>query len=283
MPATAAGLLQKGQEQLRLAGIDTAELDARLLLQEATGWSHARLVGASEESVDPSTASIYTQFLTRRSNREPVSKIVGCREFWSLDFIVNPSVLDPRPDTETLVEAVLAAIDDKSAALTIVDLGTGSGCILVALLSELPNAQGIAVDKSPEALAVAQQNAQHHGVADRITFTCSNWGQALPDACCDIVVSNPPYIESDDLPGLMPEVLHHDPAMALDGGDDGLTAYRQIAADLPRLLVAGGQAYLELGAGQGPDVSALLEEVGASNIRVIDDLAGIGRCICCCC
>jgi release factor glutamine methyltransferase len=283
VPATAAGLLQQGQKQLRLAGIDTAELDARLLLQEATGWSHARLISAGEDAVTPAAISIYEQFLARRLGREPVSKIIGHREFWSLEFVVNKSVLDPRPDTETLVEAVLTSIKNKSAPLTIVDLGTGSGCILVALMTELPNARGIAVDRSPDALAVAKQNAQHHAVADRIAFICASWGEALPDECCDIVVSNPPYIETDDLPGLSKEVLDHDPALALDGGDDGLTAYRQIAADLPRLLAPGGQAFLELGIGQGPDVSALLEGAGASQIRVTNDLAGIGRCISCHC
>lgn len=279
MANSAEGLLRQGCQHLRSAGINSADLDARLLLQAATGWSHAQLMSRARDEVPEGQQEYYRSFLDRRCLHEPVSRIIGHREFWSLDFILSPAVLDPRPDTETLVQAVLDSIDDVTVPLTILDLGTGSGCILIALLSELPNAQGIAVDQSEEALLVARANALHNGMADRISFVCGDWAGAIQAKSCDIVVSNPPYIETDSMAELMPDVLDYDPVSALDGGADGLVAYRQIIEGLSRLFVGDGRVYLEVGKGQGPDVADILAKATGTPTQIVADLAGIGRCV----
>ncbi|TDI58054.1 MAG: peptide chain release factor N(5)-glutamine methyltransferase [Alphaproteobacteria bacterium] len=277
-PAVQA-LWQQGRQTLRDAGIDNANLDARLLLQEALSWTQAQLMSGGDDTVDADTANQYQLLLNRRAGHEPVSRIVGCREFWSLDFQITPAVLDPRPDTETLVQAVLDDLSDKKAPLTIVDLGTGTGCILIALLTELPAATGIAVDQSADALDVARGNATSLGVSDRMTFIQSNWGQMLESDCADIVVSNPPYIDSNDMQQLMPEVALFDPPEALDGGEKGMDDYRKVMADLSRILRPNGRFYLEVGIGQSGQIIELIEEITVMSISIVQDLAGVDRVV----
>lgn len=260
------------------AGIDTARLDARLLVAEVLGVSPDRVVLAHDMPLSPEQVARLEELAGRRTRREPMSHILGRRGFWTLNLKVTADTLDPRGDTETLVEAVLARIPDRSAPLRLVDFGTGTGAILLALLSELPNATGIAVDTSPAALAVARENAMAHGLEDRIRFVLSNWGAAL-DERADVIVSNPPYIPDQDIDGLEPEVAAFEPRLALAGGPDGLDCYRELVPQMARLLRPGGLAAVEVGAGQAPQVADLFIAAGLMNVAFARDLGGIERCV----
>ncbi len=216
-------------------------------------------------------------FAQRRIAGEPVARIIGHREFYGLDFKLAPATLVPRPDTETLVDEAIAVIDrtrGRDAPVRIVDLGTGSGAILLALLSELPNARGVGVDLSEEAAATARDNARRLGLAERALFVVGDWAEAIGTA--DVVVANPPYIETDVIATLDAEVREHDPLLALDGGDDGLDAIRASVAGLSRILAADGRALIEIGAGQGEAVRGIAGRAGFS-LRLERDLAGIER------
>lgn len=207
-----------------------------------------------------------------------MSRILGVREFWSLEFLLSDATLDPRPDTETVVEAALALVGDRAAALKVLDLGTGTGCLLVALLHELPNAWGLGVDRSEGAARTAASNAMRLGVGGRSAFVVGDWASPLA-AGFDLVVSNPPYIAEGELPLLAPEVRLYDPPSALAAGDDGLAAYRAIARDLDRLLAPGGRVVVEVGRGQAEDVAAILAGAGLSDLGFRSDLAGIPRAV----
>lgn len=276
--ATAGALLTAAQARLKSAGVDTPRLDAILLLAEAIGVSEDLIRSRPEMPVSSEKAAVFEAMLQRRLRREPVSKILGRREFWSLEFRTGPDVLDPRADSETLVAGVLAAIPDRNAALRIVDFGTGSGCLLLSLLHELPNATGVGIDISPLALAMAKENAEGLGLASRCLFRMGSWGKGI-EGTFDILISNPPYIESGVVPGLEPEVADYDPLLALDGGVDGLDAYRALMPDMARLADKGGFAALEVGMGQDVAVSRLLGEAGFGEIAVLPDLGGIGRVV----
>jgi release factor glutamine methyltransferase len=206
-----------------------------------------------------------------------MAHILGRREFWSLDFAVTSDTLTPRPDSETLVAAVLDIVAGRDRPLGILDLGTGTGCLLLALLHELPNATGVGVDRSAAALAVALGNAQALGLAPRVQFHEGDWGEGLTGRF-DVVISNPPYIVSADVPNLSPEV-RHEPRLALDGGADGLDAYRALAPHVGRLLEPAGVAVLEIGEGQAPAVEEILRTAGLKPVDRRRDLAGIERCI----
>jgi release factor glutamine methyltransferase len=220
-----------------------------------------------------------TALAGRRLAHEPVARIVGHKEFWGLRLAVTPAVLVPRPDTETVVECALAQARAQGARpRRILDLGTGSGALLLALMSEWPDAYGIATDTSAAALRVARANAEALGLAARAAFIACDFGAALAGGF-DIVVSNPPYVASRDIASLAPDVRDHDPHGALDGGPDGLAAYRAIAADARRLLAPAGLLVLELGAGQAAEVAALLRQAGLDVMEPIADLAGIPRAI----
>jgi release factor glutamine methyltransferase len=210
-----------------------------------------------------------------------VSRLVGEREFWSLPFAVTPATLDPRPDSETLVEAALARTADRAAPVRLLDLGTGSGCLLLALLHELRAAWGVGTDRSAAAVAAARANAVRLGLADRARFVVADWAAPLAGRF-DIVLANPPYIERGAIAGLAPEVARHDPVLALDGGPDGLDAYRAILAGLEALVAPRGRAYLEIGDGQAGAVSALLEAAGFADLELAHDLAGRARCLVAC-
>ena len=259
----------------RNAGLDTPDLDARVLVGHALGLDHAALVAAAARPLGE-TAGKIAAFEQRRLAGEPVARIVGAREFWGLPLIVTPAVLVPRPETETVVELALSLVDDRKRALRIADLGTGTGAILLALLSELPNADGVGTDLSPDALDVARRNAAALGLGGRACFLEGDFAAGLTGRF-DLVVSNPPYISTPDIATLAREVRDHDPRLALDGGADGLAAYRAIAADAPRLL--GGHLVVEIGAGQQPDVEFLLAEKGLAIAAVRHDLYGVARAV----
>lgn len=248
-------------------------------MQHALGLDRSGLLIARDRLLTAAERTALDGLIARRCAREPVSRIVGRREFWSMDFVLSPATLDPRPDSETVVEAALASIGDRRAPLLLADLGTGTGCLLLALLSELPAARGVGVDRSALAADTARANATRLGLAERAGFVVGDWSAALAGGF-DLVVSNPPYLATAEMADLAPEVGRFDPALALDGGGDGLAAYRAIAADLDRLLAPGGRVVLEVGQGQAPAVSALLDGAGLSGIAVRPDLAGIERAVC---
>ena len=259
----------------RNAGLDTPDLDARVLVGHALGLDHAALVAAAAQSLGDNAAAV-AALEQRRLAGEPVARIIGAREFWGLLLAVTPAVLVPRPETETVVELALSLVDDRKRSLRIADLGTGTGAILLALLSELPNATGIGTDLSPDALDVARRNAAALGLGGRARFIVSDFATGLTGRF-DLVMSNPPYVATSDIATLAREVRDHDPRLALDGGADGLAAYRAIAADAPRLI--GGHLVVEIGAGQQPDVAFLLAEKGLAIAAVRHDLYGIARAV----
>jgi release factor glutamine methyltransferase len=214
----------------------------------------------------------------RRLAREPVAYILGEKEFWSIRFEVGPAVLIPRPESETVVEAVLAHLPDRARPLRLLDLGAGSGCLLLALLSELPQATGVGVDDSAAALALARRNAERLGLAARADFRPGHWGEGLQERC-DIIVSNPPYVAEREWDTLQPEIRAFEPRAALVAGPDGLAAYGALAPVCARLLAQGGLCALEIGLGQGAAVAALLAASGLIVIERRRDLAGIERCL----
>jgi release factor glutamine methyltransferase len=241
---------------LRSAGIESAELDVRVLLAHAIGWEPARLFAAAHEAVDGTAHSRFSDAIARRAAGEPVARIVGKKEFWSRAFSVSPDVLVPRPETETLVEAALRALPRRDAVLRVLDLGVGSGALLAALLLEFPRAQGVGIDRSLGALKMARVNLGSLGLAERAEFVLGDWASAV-GAVFDLIVTNPPYVRTEDVSELSRDVREHDPVIALDGGVDGLSAYRAIVPDLQRLLAPEGVAVVELGAGQEGEVAAL--------------------------
>lgn len=263
-------------DQFRAAKIPSADLDARLLMTAATQVDEVALIADPHKLVEPQFLDVLQGYVHRRLSGEPVSRILGRREFWGLSFSLNGATLDPRPDSETLVEAVLDHVTGKGASVSILDLGTGTGCLLLALLSELPEAQGIGIDCSPEAVTAARHNADRLGLADRVAFRVGNWGEGL-ERPFDLILSNPPYIPTADIDGLSQAVRSHDPLTALDGGDDGLAAYREIAQETQRLLDPDGAAFWELGIGQADDVSGIAEGAGLEVCGLHPDLAGIPR------
>lgn len=274
--------LSRSQAQRQLAqvfaaaGLAAAGLDARLILCAALGMDHAALLRDPDLPIGAS-AELIAQLAHRRSNREPTSRIIGKREFWGLDFAIGPAVLDPRPETEGLVEAVTAALASRRAEpFCILDLGTGSGAILGALLSHFPQALGIGVDLSEAACRVARRNLETLGFASRARVFCGDWANALCGAF-DVIVSNPPYVASHALASLALEVREHDPQMALDGGKDGLAAYRAILPSLAGLATPDSLVALELGLGQARGVTRILQSSGFDVIATQRDLAGHER------
>lgn len=264
--------------RLAAVGIDSARLDARLLAAQALGIEPSRVLTHPETALTAEEAVRLDDLAARRLDREPMSHILGHRGFWTLDLKVTRDTLDPRPDTETVVETVLDLCSDRQRPWRILDFGTGSGCILLALLSEYGNARGTGIDLSAAALAVAGENAVRTGLAARVVFSCGDWGRGL-DGPFDIVVSNPPYIPDNDIDALEPEVACHEPRSALAGGKDGLECYRALAPEVSRLLVRGGLCVMEVGAGQDGEVASLLAEAGLRPLPARRDLAGIARCV----
>jgi release factor glutamine methyltransferase len=268
-------------EQLRQAGVESADADARLLIGRALGIDRAEMIADGSRPVTAQDRLTLDAMTERRIGREPVSRILGRKEFWSLVLNVTPDVLVPRPETETVVEAALDFVmrgNLRMETLRILDIGTGSGALLLALLSELPNAIGTGTDISAKALAVARDNADLHRLAGRSNFVECDIAAGLPGPF-DLIVSNPPYIAHGDIAGLDPEVRDFDPAVALDGGADGLDGYRAIAQEARRLLAPGGRLIVELGAGREAAVAALFSNAGLTPGTARDDLASIPRAL----
>jgi release factor glutamine methyltransferase len=260
------------------AGIDTADLDARLLLCAALKIDHVSLVRDPDSPIETGDRAI-SAFCARRLKREPVSRILGHREFWGLDFAINPAVLDPRPDTETLIEAALDLMRGRhEEPLRLLDLGAGSGAIIAALLTVFPNAIGYGIELLPPAAATAKANLERLGLAGRGSIICSDWTSALRGSF-DLIVSNPPYIASGEIAGLAREVSGYDPHLALDGGPDGLEAYRSLAETIFPFLAPHGSVAFECGHAQARDIDALLTSAGLSYLGVRRDVAGHERVI----
>lgn len=256
---------------LREAGFDNPAFEARLLVTHVLGVAHNDLIGLSREP----DAGRLAPLLARRLAHEPMALILGHQGFWTLDLEVSPATLIPRADSETLIEAALAC---HPGARRILDLGTGTGCLLLAALSEYPEAWGVGVDRVAAAAALAARNARRNGLEGRAAFLCGDWAEAI-EGRFDLVLSNPPYIPSGDIAGLMPEVVGHEPGAALDGGGDGLDAYRVLIGRLGGLLDEGGTAVFELGIGQDGPVAALAEAAGFGVSALRCDLGGIARAI----
>ena len=264
-----------------LAGIDSGMTDARALIGAALRLSRAQLLAQSDRLLEPREIAAIDALAARRMKREPVSRILGRKEFWSLMLDVTPDVLVPRPDTETLIEAALDYVVRgglRLEPLRILDIGTGTGALMLALLQELPNARGVATDVSVAALHVARGNAERLKLASRCSFVACNLADGVQGRF-DLIVSNPPYIARGAIASLDPEVRDFDPRLALDGGADGLDAYRAIAASVPPLLAPGGRLIMELGVGQAPPVTALFEAAKFIVLSIRNDLGGIARAL----
>lgn len=279
---TVGALLAGAAARLARVGIGTARLDARLLVGLVLELDAAALLARRDEPVGALDAKRIAEVVGRRERREPMSHILGKREFWSLPFAVTAATLTPRPDSETLIEAALAwaAARDKAAGdeLAVLDFGTGTGCLLLTLLHEWPAAEGLGVDISPAALDVARANARALGLGGRARFAAGDWGDEL-DGRFDVVVANPPYVAEPELGGLDPEVALYEPRLALAGGPDGLAAYRALAPHVARLLADDGAAFLEIGQGQGDAVAAILAGHGLTVVSRAADLGGTLRCL----
>ncbi len=263
----------------KLAGLDDAQVDARLLVGHALHLDRSQLIAQSDRILEAREISVISALAGRRLKHEPVSRIRGRKEFWDLSLQVTPDVLVPRPETETVVEAALDFVVRgglRMEKLRILDIGTGSGALLLALLHELSNAIGTGTDLSIAALDVARANATQCGLQSRCSFVACDIASGVQGPF-DLVVSNPPYIAHDEIASLAPEVQNYDPKVALDGGGDGLAAYSAIASEARRILAPGGRLFVELGAGQEPAVRALFTNAGLSVGAVRKDLAGIPR------
>lgn len=275
---TIAGTRRSLTQQFRAAGLDSANTDARILIGHTLSLDHTALATAGDRPLDAEERKVIAALARRRLAREPVARIIGRKEFWSLPLSINASTLVPRPETETVVEVALAAIDAsgrRTLALGIADLGTGSGALLLALLSELPNATGIGTDISVDALMTARANAQQLGIT-RAAFIAGDMARPL-GAPLDLIVSNPPYIATGEFAALAPEVRAFDPRSALDGGADGLNCYRSLTASAPALLKPGGALVVEIGIGQADDVARLFSAAGLALEPPQPDLNGIPR------
>jgi release factor glutamine methyltransferase len=275
--------LRDAAAALAAAGIDNVRFEARLLLAHAAGLSAEQLIARGTEPAPAGVAKTLRALAARRVGREPMAYIVGEREFWGLPFKVSPAVLVPRPDSETLIEAALVLMPDRQRPWRILDLGLGSGCLLLALLREYPAAGGVGLELSGDALAVASANAEALDVAGRAELMLGDWRQPhwheRLGGPFDLIVSNPPYVEAGALDRLMPEVARFEPKLALDGGPDGLAAYRYIATAAAALMASSGHLLVEIGAGQALEISKIFASAGLVAPVRWKDLGGIDRVI----
>jgi release factor glutamine methyltransferase len=273
-----SALLDRAAARLANAGINRPRHEARLLLAHLTGLSHAHQIADPDQLLGDDAQSQFERLIARRENREPMSHLTGEREFWSLPFKVNSAVLDPRPDSETLVAAAFEYLPDLERAYSVLDLGTGSGCLLLAVLRHRAKAFGTGIDVSQEALRIAVQNADNLDLSRRVSFICGDWGDTV-ESSFDLILCNPPYITTGEMSTLAPEVARYEPRTALDGGDDGLEAYRELLPQLPRLLRSDSVAIVEIGVGQASDVAAIAKNFGLGVTGIYRDLSGIQRCL----
>jgi release factor glutamine methyltransferase len=267
--------LRAATGRLDAAGIESAHREARILLMHVLETDQAGLLRRRGGALTPQEVARFQAAVERRSTREPAATIIGHKEFWSLDFLVTPDTLIPRPDSEVMIETAVSFMRNRPVR-RVLDLGTGTGCLLLAALTEFCDAWGLGVDLSPRAARVAAANAGRLGLADRASVIVGCWTEALA-ARFDLILCNPPYIPAADIAGLMPEVAAHEPRLALDGGKDGLDPYRRLFADLPRILEPAGLALFEFGIGQSEPLIALAEAAGLSVLEVKQDLAGHAR------
>ncbi|HLL13996.1 MAG TPA: peptide chain release factor N(5)-glutamine methyltransferase [Pyrinomonadaceae bacterium] len=278
-----AEALTEASAVLRAAGIPDARPDARALLAHTLARDHAFLIAHSDDELEPHALALFRERTHRRAAGEPVQYITGRQEFYGLDFEVNPAVLIPRPETELLVEVALELLRERDAAPLVCDVGTGSGCIPVALLHERGDARACGLDISPDALAVAARNAARHGVAERLTLFVSDCFDALDGEThaqtFDLITSNPPYIAESDLPHLQREVREHEPRLALTPGGDGLSVIRRLVAEAPRFLEAGGHFIFEIGYDQHEAVARLVDPNVWTLLDIRRDLQGIPRVV----
>lgn len=272
---TAREAWTSGAEMLAAAGIDSAKLDARVLLAHVMGAENATVM--RDRAPKAEELALYEELLARRCAYEPVAYITGVREFWSLEFAVGPGALVPRPESETLVEEACKAFPTRDDALDVLDLGTGSGCLLIAFLSERPRARGTGVDLSPDALTWARDNAEVLGMAARTRWVEGDWSAAASEY--DVIFSNPPYVRLGEAASLAPDVALYEPPGALFGGPDGLDAYRALGPVIAGGLKPTGRAFLEIGAGQQEKVCEVLVTHGLEILGITPDLSGIPRCV----
>ena len=264
--------------RLSAAGVEAPVIDARLLVEAAVRASRADIIADPHRVLSAEQAATLEGFIARREGREPVSHILGRKGFWTIMLRVTGDVLTPRPDTETIVELVLRDLPE-GRAFDMLDLGVGSGAILLAVLAERPAGRGLGVDISEEALAVARENVAELRLADRAGLQRGDWTRGLSDAAFDLVVANPPYVRSAEIETLEPEVRDHEPRLALDGGLDGLDAYRELAPEILRVLKPGGRFAVEIGFGQSAEVETLFKDAGARAVTTAKDLANRDRVV----
>ena len=278
MPVTLVQAWKSARDRLTAAGIEGPVIDARLFVEAAAGASRTDIVTDPHRLLTDDQLTALDGYLQRRERREPVSLILGRKGFWNIMLQVTPHVLTPRPDTEVIVDICLRAFPEGQV-FNMLDLGVGSGAILLAVLAERPAGKGVGIDISVEALAVARDNAAILGLDGRAAFMQGDWTSLLGDGGYDLVVSNPPYIPTAEIANLDPEVREHDPIAALDGGPDGLTAYRTLAPEIIRVLRPGGMFALEVGPGQSEPVKALMDAAGAMDLHIRLDYGGHERVV----
>lgn len=277
MQNTIASLLKEAKNSLREAHIPSFALDADLIMAQVLGATREHVICNPQKEISADKAQEFYSLIDRRQKREPLSHILQNREFWGMDFKVTDKTLDPRPDSECLIEAALELFD-ADASIKIIDFGTGTGCLLLTLLSEYSNAKGLGVDISEAALNIAKENSVKLNLAKRCDFVVNNWGREIKGKY-DLIISNPPYIITDEIEGLEPEVSIYEPRNALDGGIDGLKCYKDLAPFIFSLLRVGGFTVIELGFNQDQDVKKIMENAGLEFIKFAQDLAGINRAI----
>lgn len=266
-----------GRQKLKQKNIDSFHLDARLLLKSSMGISLEEMVAHPEYRLTKQQMSVFQEYINRRRSYEPVSRILKQREFWGRDFTISPATLDPRSDSETMIETVKEYFDDSLMSLNILEFGVGSGCLLLSVLSEYPYGRGIGVDLSYEALKVSDLNAARYSLTKRVSWINGDWGKALKGSF-DLILSNPPYIPSQTIDELAADVRNFDPRLALDGGINGLDCYDKLRFDCKRLLKQNGYLMVEIGWGQEREVETLFEEAGLKAVAWRKDLSGILRC-----
>jgi release factor glutamine methyltransferase len=278
MTLTLVSAWNAAKQRLQAAGVEGPVIDARLLVEAAADATRADIVAEPRRELTAEQAARLEDFVGRRERREPISHILGRKGFWKIMLNVTPHVLTPRPDTETLVEWVLRQYPD-GRAFSMIDLGVGSGAIILSILAERAAAKGLGVDVSEEALAVARENAANLGLARQVALLRGDWTRGLGDASFDLVVSNPPYIRSAEIDTLEPEVKDYEPRLALDGGPDGLDAYRELAPEILRVLKPDGRFAVEIGHDQSTEVEALFKAAGGVEIATLKDLANRDRVV----